>query len=128
MSYLISAASQTPWLFCLLFLAVTVCQNKWLGACATAAVVAASLLGGQNSTVLELVIVPLLALGLILFALRYGLFAMVVAMFVANLRDYPLTLDSSAFYFGTSLTAILTVLGLGVYAYRNAVAGQRLLS
>jgi hypothetical protein len=72
--------------------------------------------------------VPLLAIGLMVFALRYGLFALVVAMFVVDLRDFPLTLDSSAFYFGSSLIAIATVIGLGAYGYRNAVAGQRLWS
>jgi len=39
-----------------------------------------------------------------------------------------MTLDSSAFYSGTSLAALMTMVGLGVYAYRNAVAGQRLWS
>jgi hypothetical protein len=81
---------------------------------------------GESNPVLALIIVPLLAIGIMLFALRYGLFALVVAMFVINLlRDFPLTLDSSAFYFGTSLAALATVNGLGIYAYRNAVAARQ---
>jgi hypothetical protein len=126
LSMVISAASEAPWLFCLLFVAVTACRNRWLGACVTGAVLAAPFLWGQNAPILGLIMVPLLALGLMLFALRYGLFALVVAMFVADLRQFTLTLDSSAFYFGTSLTVIAVVVGLGVYAYRNATAGARL--
>jgi len=49
-------------------------------------------------------------------------------MFVADLRDFPMTLDSSAFYFPASLAAIAVVIGLGAWGYRNAIAGQRLWS
>ena len=128
LSMLIGAASETPWLFCLLFVAVTVFRNKWFGACAAGAILSAPYLWGANSPVLGLVVVPILGVGLMLFALRYGLFALVVAMFVVDLRDFPLTLDTSAFYFSMSLVALVTILGLGAYAYRNAVAGQRLWS
>ena len=122
----LSAASEAPWLFCLLFVAVTLCRNRLLGACVTGAVLAAPILWGPYTPWLMLVVVPLLALGLMLFALRYGLFALVVAMFVVDLREFTLTLDSSAFYFGSSLAVLAFVIGLGVWAYRNAVAGQRL--
>jgi serine/threonine-protein kinase len=128
LSYLISAASETLWLFCLLFVAVTVCRNKWLGACITGTILALGFGWGSNATILEWVITPLLAVGLMLFAIRYGLFALVAAMFVVGLRNFPLTLDTSAFYFSTSLAALATILGLGTYAYRNAVAGRRLFS
>jgi serine/threonine protein kinase len=128
LSVAIHAASETPWLFCLLFVAVTICRNRWLGACITGAILATPFVWGPNTPILGLIIVPLLAFGLMLFALRYGLFALVVAAFVVDLRDFPLTLDSSAFYFGSSLAAIATVIGLGAYGYRNAVAGQRLWS
>ena len=73
---------------------------------------------------MEWVIAPLLAVGLMLFAIRYGLFALVAAMFVFSLRSFSLTLDSSAFYFSTSLAALATILGLGTYAYRSAIAGR----
>ena len=130
LSSLISAASETPWLFCLLFIAVTFCRNKWLGACDHRHDSGpARFVWGSNATILEWLITPLLAVGLMLFAIRYGLFALVAAMFVVSLlRDVPLTLDSSAFYFSTSLAALTTVLGLGIYAYWNAIAGRRLFS
>ena len=82
-----------------------------------------------GSPILGLIAVPLIAIGLMLFALRYGLLALVVAAFVFFLLSgFTLTLDSSAFHFGMSLAALASVIGLGVYAYRNAVAGQRLWS
>jgi hypothetical protein len=125
LSELIRAAAETPWLFCLLFVAATVLRYKWLGACFTGAILSASFLWGSNSPALGLIIVPLLAFGLMLFALRYGLFALVTAMFTFNLlREFPMTLDSSVFYFSASLTALVTINGLGIYAYSNVIAPQ----
>jgi serine/threonine-protein kinase len=127
LSSLISAAVETPWLFCLLFVAVRVLRNKWIGVSITAIILTASYIGGTSGPILVPVIVLALAFGLLSFALRYGLLALVTAMFTFDLlRGFPLTLDTSAFYFSTSLAAVLTVLGLGVYAYRASVAGRRL--
>jgi len=129
LSALIGAASETPMLFCLLFVAVTVFRNRWLGACFAGAILSTPYLWGANSQALGWIVIPLLAIGLMFFALRYGLLALVMAMFVFSvLSHFTLTLDSSAFHFGMSLAALATVIGLGVYAYRNAVAGQRLWS
>ena len=122
---LIATASETPWLFCLLFVTSTALRNKWLGACVTGAILSASFLWGSNSPVLGLITVPLLAFGVMLFALRYGLFALVAAMFTFNLlSSFPMTLDSSVFYFSASLAALATVNGLAVYAYSNVIAAQ----
>jgi hypothetical protein len=86
-------------------------NDKWMGdhRCSTGGTFP---LGGAHS-VSTLVVVPLLSVGLMLFAVRYGLFALVVAMFVADQRDSPMTLDSSAFYFGTSCVAVATIIGVG---------------
>ncbi len=125
LSVLIATASETPWLFCLLFVTSTVLRNKWLGACVTGAILSASFLWGSNSPVLGFITVPLLAFGVMLFALRYGLFALVAAMFTFHLlSDFPMTLDSSIFYFSASLAGLVTVIGLGVYAYSNVIAAQ----
>jgi serine/threonine-protein kinase len=125
LSGLIEAASETPWLFCLLFVTSTVLRNKWLGASVTGAILSASFLWGSNSPVLGLITVPLLVFGVMLFALRYGLFALVAAMFTFHLlSSFPMTLDSSAFYFNASLATLVTVNGLGAYAYSNLIAAQ----
>jgi hypothetical protein len=44
LSMVYNGASEGPWLFCLLFVAVTICRKRWLGACFTGAVLAARFL------------------------------------------------------------------------------------
>ncbi len=126
LSEVIQAASETPWLFCLLFVAVAILRNKWLGALATAAVVSARYLAEGNARVPLVVVLPLLAILLMFFAVRYGLLALVAAMFVIDLRDSPMTLDPSVFYFGGSCLTLGFVLAMGIFAYRCAVSPQRL--
>lgn len=128
LSGFLAAASETPWLFCLLFVLCTILRNRWVGASITGLILAATYLSGW-SPALMLVAIPLLAIGLMLFALRYGLLALVTAMFVFHLYDsFPMTLQGSAFYFGLSFAVLITVNGLGAYAYRNATAGQQVWS
>jgi hypothetical protein len=63
--------------------------------------------------------------GLILVLYYYGLLGGVAAVWVVFLpRHLPLTLDSSAWYFGAGLTGMLSVAAVGYYAYRAAVAGE----
>ncbi len=66
---------------------------------------------------------------LIVFILfRYGLVALTVAFFVNELLSgFPLTLDFSQWYAGTSLLALLCVLALAVFGFREALAGRPLL-
>ncbi len=60
---------------------------------------------------------------LILFVLiRWGFLALVAMLFFAqNLASFPITLDTSAWYAGTSLLVLLTLGALATYASRIAV-------
>jgi len=63
----------------------------------------------------------------VLLLLRYGIFPLVVSIFTADfLLAAPLTLDFSAWYIASSLTALLAVLAVAFYGFRCTVAGQRL--
>ncbi|MDH3627451.1 MAG: protein kinase [Acidobacteriota bacterium] len=59
---------------------------------------------------------------------RFGLLALVAALFVANLVVvYPLTTDFSAPYFPAALFGVLLALAVTVYGFRTATAGQQLI-
>jgi hypothetical protein len=60
--------------------------------------------------------------------IRYGLVAVAVSIFVnALLSGFPLTLDFSKWYAGQSLVALVTVLALAVFGFREALAGRAVL-
>jgi len=65
-------------------------------------------------------------LGIFLLAVRYGLFAVVVAFWISQILVQPLTVNLSAWYAGTSFAVVLVVLALAVYGFRTALGGQRL--
>ncbi len=73
------------------------------------------LLGGLAAAVLTVVF------------LRSGLVVLMSAVFVAVvLARYPITLDVSTWYAGTSLFALLTIAGLAVYGLWVSLAGRPL--
>ena len=56
---------------------------------------------------------------------RFGLLGFVANMFFFNLTYLvPYTFDTSAFYFSTSVLAMILVLGLAFYAFYISIAGQ----
>jgi hypothetical protein len=81
--------------------------------------------GGQYRPALLTVIAfsMLVAMLLVLF-LRSGLLALTVAfLFFSKLRSFPVCLDSSAWYSGTSTLALLALAALALYAFWNTVRG-----
>lgn len=66
--------------------------------------------------------------GLAIFILiQFGVLPMVVGIFVSSvLPDFPLTLDFSTWYSGSTIFALLTVLALTAYAFHTAIAGRAL--
>jgi len=59
---------------------------------------------------------------------RYGLLALVSALFIAHLNIFfPVTSDFSAWYAGDFLPALAISLGLAVYGFHTSLAGQPLL-
>ena len=61
---------------------------------------------------------------LVMLFIRAGLLALTVAFFFFNrIRAFPLTLDSSAWYSGTSALVMLALMAIAVYAMSSAVRG-----
>ena len=70
------------------------------------------------------VTVPLYAALLVFILTRFGVLALIVAFSVSStLGNFPLTADFSAWYAGSSLFAIASVLALTAYALYTALAG-----
>jgi serine/threonine-protein kinase len=75
--------------------------------------------------------IPFAVVGAFLFIFclhRYGLLAMVSAVFVLHLNIfYPITSDFTAWYAGDFVPALLVVVALAVYGFRTSLAGRPLL-
>ncbi len=58
-------------------------------------------------------------------ALRFGLVALAVALFTADLTlNIPVTLNPSAWYFTDATLALVTIAALAIWGFYIALAGQ----
>ncbi|QOI99493.1 MAG: serine/threonine protein kinase [Phycisphaeraceae bacterium] len=73
-----------------------------------------------------LAVVAVVVAGATVFILaRLGALMFMAAFFAAGLLDrFPLTLDTSAWYFGSGLVAAVAVAGLAAWGFRRTIAGQ----
>jgi hypothetical protein len=70
---------------------------------------------------IEAILYTVLAVG----ALRFGLVALVVALYTADLAlNIPVTLNPSAWYFSGATLALATIAALAVWGFYTALAGQ----
>jgi serine/threonine-protein kinase len=111
----------------LIFLARTVLRKQWLAAglvtVALAGIIAA------NITILYIGWpVNLIFFGvMVLTLMRFGLLSLVVALFFSVfLSSFPMGTDFTVWYVGEIVFTILIVLAPAVFAFRTALAGQRL--
>ena len=113
-------------LLALLFLFVfrAIFRRLWLAAAALIILIVVVL---APMTLIYLFFEVLIA-ALVVFALiRFGVLALMSGIFVLlTLRAFPLTTDFSAWYAGSSLFAIGSVLALTAYALYTALAGRPL--
>ena len=76
-----------------------------------------------------LLVGPMIASIVVYVPMRFGLLALVTTLFFIPLLDTrPLTLDTSAWYFGVSLATLLFILAVNLAAFRISLGGRRLLS
>lgn len=63
----------------------------------------------------------------VLIVFRFGLIPLAVAIFTVNmLANVPLTADFSAWYMGTSMLALLSVVALAAWGFYHSIGGQPL--
>jgi serine/threonine-protein kinase len=111
--------------FFLLFFAYRLLRNRWLAVlAATAVFTAQGILSSSNK--LEAAIINLLLVGATCAVMmRYGLLA-AVAMQLPMQLNFPVTFDSSLWFWGVSCAAVLFVAALGFVAFRFSLAGRPL--
>jgi hypothetical protein len=111
---------------------VIVFRRRWLALAVFVALVIAigalagfeGLGGSQGGGFVMLGCLAAVAILLVMLFLRSGLLALTVAFFFfSKLRRFPVTLDSSAWYAGTSTLLLLALIGIAVYALGSAVRG-----
>jgi serine/threonine-protein kinase len=109
----------------LYFLLRAVLRKEWLATGAFVLILAWPSGGGGW---IEFAVGLIIATATIWVFLRFGLLALVVCNFFNHFLTFPLTLDSSAWYAGTSLFLLLVLVALAVFGFRTATAGQPLFT
>jgi protein kinase-like protein len=111
-----------------IFLFRLIARSEWgAGALYCLLIVTLNNLGISHAAVASLFSAAAAALTFYIL-LRYGLVAVAVSLFVIELLSgFPLTLDFSKWYAGSSLLALGTVLALAVLGFREALAGRAVL-
>ncbi|MGA8234108.1 MAG: hypothetical protein WB795_21710, partial [Candidatus Acidiferrales bacterium] len=112
------------------FLLRTIFRRLWLATAIFSVVLTlgfVSTIGFGHVGLFDWVTLPLYAALLVFILTRFGVLALVVAFSVAaTLGDFPLTVDLSTWYAGSSLFALASVLALTAYALYTALAGRPL--
>jgi serine/threonine-protein kinase len=111
--------------FFLLFLLRVVLRRQWFAAAAFAGVFGLlSAMGNDHPWIGGLMGIVYFGSGAIV-VLRCGLLAFAVGVFVsALLMDVPATLDTSAWYFGSMVLLMATVVGLAGWGLHTAITGR----
>jgi hypothetical protein len=80
----------------------------------------------RDNVAVELPFVILEQVVLIAVLFRFGLLAIIGALFVPLLlMRSPLTLDPSRWYFGYGMLGVAIVLGLAIYGFHTSLGGQK---
>ena len=100
-------------------------RRPWIAALAIMTVVPGALLliGAPPQFLIRFV--ALIGLGLFILT-RWGLFAMLTAVVFSSWGSFPLTLDTSSWYFSWSVATMLVFAGVAVYGFVVSLGGQAL--
>jgi hypothetical protein len=125
LEHLPDSISSTLLLFLLLFLFRVLLRKSWLAAIGFILLFTALKSVSSDypavSWPIEAILYTVLAAG----ALRFGLVALVVALYTADLAlNIPVTLNPSAWYFSGATLALGTVAALAIWGFYTALAGQ----
>jgi serine/threonine-protein kinase len=120
------AIRETLLFFLILFLLRVLLRSQPAALAGFAALLTAPLIfSGASWLDTGMTVIVYLTVGAVV--LRFGLLALACAIFVDGIiGDLAYTVNTSSWYFGTSLMMIVLVLGLMTWAFRQAVAGKTL--
>jgi Protein kinase domain len=114
--------------FFLIFLLRLGLRRSWLAGLAFTAILTAEQSLGSHYPLLDTAYFTLAYAFTFLILLRFGLTPLVVGLAIADfVGSSPLTLDPSAWYFGSSMAVLLVVVGIAAYGFQTSVAGRPLI-
>ena len=124
---MINSVRLSWWFLLSLTLAHVTTKNQWLAVgMATLFWSLAGVLREWHTV--DLVFIAVAAFAKLWLLCRFGLWSLIMANFVERiLAGWPITLDTSAWYFSTGLFAILILVGLAVVGFAISVGGRRTL-
>jgi predicted Ser/Thr protein kinase len=117
--------ASTLLLFLVLFFCRVVLRKSWLAGAGFVLLFTALKSVSSNYPAVEWPVEGLLYIFLAVGALRFGLVALVVALYTADLAlNMPVTLNVSAWYFPNSALALASIAALAIWGFYTALAGQ----
>lgn len=128
LTILTTALFQPMSLLVLLLLLIVLIRTRWLAMLVfyfLLTVTLVRLAGEGGNLYVNLGFYGLLVAALIFVLMRFGLLALMIAVFYVLLLDsYPITARAHAWYWDSSLFALLTLSGLTLYGFIIALAGR----
>jgi hypothetical protein len=117
---------ETLFFFLLILILRALLRNQWLAGAAYVLLWSATALGSKNLLV-DLPLSAVLYAGFAYVMLRWGLLATAVGVFVVVvLGNAPFAIQSQAWYFDSEIFMLGIVVALAAWAFRTAIAGQRI--
>jgi hypothetical protein len=115
-------------IFLVLFLLLLVVRRAWLAGLTLVGLIVLSNLVSNDFSPAAGLLTAAMASGFILLLVRFGLLAFVVGEFVAAiLMSAPLSLDTSAWHWWTTVAVVGLVAVLSAYGFRAALSGKSVL-
>jgi hypothetical protein len=117
--------TSTLLLFLILFLLRVLLRKSWLAAAGFVLLFTAMKAVSSNYPAVEWPMEAILYTTLAAGALRFGLVALAVTLFIADLAvNIPVTLNPSAWYFTNTTLALAAIAALAIWGFYTALAGQ----
>ncbi len=100
-------------------------RRAWLAAAAVMTIVPGTLLLAGAPPAQVVVVAATFGIGLFVLT-RWGLFAMLTVVVFSSWSNFPLTLDTSSWYFPWSVITMLIFAGVATYGFVTSLGGQSL--
>lgn len=114
--------------FFLLVLLRVLVRNRWLAAALFVILFTVPKVLGSDHPLIDGPVWMIIYVISAFAVVRFGLIVLAMAVFSANLLlNLPHTLDFSAWYAGNVVCVVLSIVGIAVWAFYSALAGQRVL-
>jgi hypothetical protein len=117
--------TSTLLLFLILFLLRVTLRKSWLAAAGFVLLFTALKSASSNYPAVEWPMQAILYTALAAAALRFGLVALTITLFIADLAlNIPVTLNPSAWYFTNATLPLAAIAALAIWGFYTALAGQ----